>query len=220
MAFNQISPSELLSHQRAFDLLSADLLKIFEYIEPSEANARTFGHQIYQLFIRISTEFEAVCKLAMRRQSRVNKTKKNGKAIDWRITDYATLNDDSGEWKRDSCTNLPTGKLSDYKFEFIHWGGDDITPLLNFDSPLKHGRSPDFYTAYNLVKHNRSECFVEANLENLLTSFAALICILDWQGITFSKQILRSSDNLEGVGDRFGFFYLTDKTEIKNRFYF
>src|SRR5437773_325351 len=49
-------------HDAAFRVCLQDLEHIFEYIEPDVANAATYSHRIYELFLRVATEFEATCK--------------------------------------------------------------------------------------------------------------------------------------------------------------
>jgi hypothetical protein len=47
---------------RAYNLIERDVLRLFEYIEPCDANLATYSHRTYELLIRASTEFETNCK--------------------------------------------------------------------------------------------------------------------------------------------------------------
>src|SRR3990167_10206729 len=44
---------------RAYHLLEQDLIRIFEYVEPTDANLQTYSHQLYALLLRACTEFES-----------------------------------------------------------------------------------------------------------------------------------------------------------------
>jgi hypothetical protein len=43
---------------RAYMLLEKDLLRLFEYVEPTDNNIQTYSHRTYELFLRAATEFE------------------------------------------------------------------------------------------------------------------------------------------------------------------
>jgi hypothetical protein len=158
------------NHQRAYELLGNDLMKIFAFVEPSEANKDCFGHEIYQLLLRVCTEFESVCKLAKIRLGHTDNPEK------WNIKNYSKLND----------LTVGRGVLSDYKFFFTELNSKiGIQPLKSFinsnidDAPIK----PEFYDAYNSVKHDRKKNFQRANLWSLLHAYAGLTAAMYWQGI-------------------------------------
>ena len=214
-SFTELTSSEKLNHQRAYELISVDLLEIFTYIEPHCSNGNAYGHQIYQLYLRICTEFEAACRLALRRLGEVKRKKKNGDEIDWKISDYAKLNKAGGCWDRSSCQLTPTGSLADYQFVFLEWC-EKITPLHSFSH--ESSKSPKFYQSYNSVKHDRLENFKEANLNNLLNAFSALVAVLDWQGISVDHNVLANCSNEVITGSKFGYFFI-NTDEIKSRVY-
>lgn len=156
------------NHQRAYELLGNDLMRIFAFVEPNEANKDCFGHEIYQLLLRVCTEFESVCKLAKIR------LEYPGNPENWNIKKYAELNE----------STVGCGVLSEYKFQFTELSiASVIQPLESFSNPNKNLKSPSFYQAYNNVKHDRKTNFPEANLWNLLSSYAALTAVMYWQGI-------------------------------------
>lgn len=165
-----LDPSVMRNHQRAYELLGNDLMRIFAFVEPNEANKDCFGHEIYQLLLRVCTEFESVCKLAKIRLEHTGDPEK------WNIKKYAELNE----------SNLGRGVLSEYKFFFTELNNQTaIQPLRSFinsnidDAPIR----PEFYEAYNDVKHDRKKNFPCANLWNLLHAYAALTAVMYWQGI-------------------------------------
>lgn len=216
-----LDPSVMRNHQRAYVLLGNDLLKIFEFVEPVQANAACYGHQIYQLFLRICTEFESVCKLACRRLNIEVSRSRDGRKKDWKIDDYSKLNKHPGCCLHDGCkTSSGSPKLSDYKFYFHDWvvaRGPDC-PLESFANG--QDPSPIFYKSYNKVKHDREKAFEEARLANLMHSFAALIAVLDWQGIRVDTHIVGDCSGVEVVGARFGYFLNCESQELTARINF
>lgn len=203
------------NHQRAYELLSNDLLTIFLYVEPSSQNSGCYSHQIYQLFLRVCTEFEAVCKLACSRLPLKASLPK--KIADWNFINYQHLEDAAGNWERDGFPQ-PSGKLSDYKFNIYHWG-KTITPLEPFGNAVD-SRKLKWYQDYNKVKHSREEQFAKANLGNLLSAFLGLCAVLDWQGIRTNPWIPEVSDNSIVVGAKFGYFNVGADTGCASRVYF
>lgn len=190
-SWDSLTPSEIRNHQRAYVLLGNDLLKIFEYVEPVQANAACFGHQIYQLFLRVCTEFESVCKLACRGLDFQVRRSREGRELDW--------------------------KIDDYKFYFHDWGVSE-TPIFPLES-FENGQdpSPIFYKSYNAVKHDREKEFIQANLANLMNSFAALVAVLDWQGISVDSHIVADCTGETVIGARFGYFRNCESQELTAR---
>ena len=203
------------NHQRAFELLSNDLLTIFLYVEPSNKNTTCYSHHIYQLFLRVCTEFEAVCKLACTRLPLKSTLPRKSK--DWNIEHYQRLQVQVGNWERDGFP-IPSGNLSDYKFNIYHWG-NTISPLLAFGNP-EGEKSLSWYQDYNKVKHSREEQFAKANLGNLLSAFLGLCAVLDWQGIRTNPWIPEVSDDSIVVGAKFGYFNVGADTGCASRVYF
>jgi|688.fasta_scaffold240363_2 hypothetical protein len=218
-SWTPLDPSVMRNHQRAYELLGNDLLKIFEFVEPVQPNAACFGHQIYQLFLRINTEFESICKLACGRLE-IQPERNN----DWNFDVYEKLQDREGKWSREPEFPTPVGNLSDYRFDMYSWG-ELISPLSTYATPLKvkgekSTRKPGWYSDYNDVKHSREKEFNKANLENLITSFCGLVAILDWQGIKVNRWIPETVGNEIVVGEKFGYFVIGADQSISQRVYF
>ena len=55
-----------ISFIRAFHILSSDLIKLIDFIEPCDSNKFTYSHRIYELYLRASTEFESNCKAILK----------------------------------------------------------------------------------------------------------------------------------------------------------
>ncbi len=210
-----LSSQETINYQRAHELLGIELLKIFNYVEPDDANLSTFGHELYQLYLRLCTEFEAACKLAVRRSKLNISYKKDCLKQErfWNIDDYAKLDSIQLE-ERDSsgCSDLNNkrGKLSEFRFKLFVWGTPRcFRPLTSFSD----SKSPIFYKDYNAVKHNRVKNFNKATLENVVNSYLALTAVLDWQGIAINKNTGTGCDNELLFGAKFGVFWVFDSEE-------
>ncbi len=143
---------------RAFAIIQKDLLNLFEYVEPSDQNLKTYSFRIHELLIRTCIEVEANCSAILRE----NIYTKEGhlKMKDYRIIDK-------------------THRLSSYKVALPIWNGKG-----NVRTPFKQwetGDILDWYDAYNKSKHNRHDNFKFATLDNLLDAVGGLTIILTSQ---------------------------------------
>lgn len=160
---------------RAFHILSSDLIKLLDYVEPSDQNISTYSHKVYELILRASTEFESNCKLIL--ESNGFQPSRNLK-----IKDYFKINE--------AC------KLNEYEVIFNAWSPAplNLKPFsvwnTNIFTPLT------WYQNYNKVKHHRDSEFSLANIENLMNSISAVFVLLYAQFSIFSfesYQIIASS---------------------------
>lgn len=155
------NPKEIKSLINSAHLIIRDIYEIFNYIEPDDCNLNVFSHRLYELLLRICTEFESNCKSILLANGYL---KCNDKST---IKDY---------FKIESAA-----KLSGYKVKFERWNQNrEFIPFnswVNKDKyePLK------WYQSYNEVKHNRFEKFEKANLSNVMEALAGLISILHAQ---------------------------------------
>lgn len=140
---------------RGYHLLEKELYKIFEYVEPSDANLECYSHQIYALLLRASTEFESNARaiLCANGYSKTNKLT---------ITDYFKIN--------------AATKLSEYSVTIPIWSGNHkvFKPLRSWGS----GHHLPWYQNYNEAKHHRSEKFFHASIENVIHAVGSVFCIL------------------------------------------
>jgi hypothetical protein len=140
---------------RAYNTIERDLVRLFEYVEPADANLSTYSHRIYELFLRACTEFEANCKGILS----ANAYAKSG---NWNIADYYRINSSS--------------RLSDYDLRIAFWHDGD--KVLRPFSDWATGSSVSWYQDYNAVKHNRSGKFGLASLHNLLLAVSGVFAVL------------------------------------------
>lgn len=141
----------------SYELLKKDLRAAFEYIEPSEANMDTYSHRVFELLLRACTEVESLCKQVF---------DKNSVAIG-----------SNPNILRLSDLEEPM-KLSGYRIGCYGFGYPNFHPFEAFANRVRDQRSPDWYRAYNNVKHNRSASFEHASLRNAIQAIGAVYALL------------------------------------------
>ncbi|MFN7835396.1 MAG: hypothetical protein ACK5NY_06375 [Burkholderiaceae bacterium] len=154
-------------YTRALSIIQSDLIKLFEFIEPSDINFNTYSYRTHELFMRTCIEIEANFK-AILKENIFNPSDHKGNPKSeklWNLTDYKKIN--------------KTHHLSSYKVIFPIWGGSDstFTPFKEWEN----GNSLSWYQAYNKSKHDRHGNFKQANFKNLLTAVSGLVVILSSQ---------------------------------------
>ena len=140
---------------RAYKILEEDLLKLFEYIEPSDENTNVFSQRTYEILLRAATEFETNCK-----QILLANGYKKPHGENWDINDYKKI---------EKAT-----KLSEYEVKLNIWNpsGKIFKPLASWSSKL------EWYQDYNNVKHDRSNHFQAAKLINVVNAVSAVWAVL------------------------------------------
>lgn len=140
---------------RAYYILEKDLIRLFDFIDPSDTNLSTYSHKTYELLLRASTEFE----LNARKILTANGYLKSG---NWNVKDYNKLN--------------TATRLSEYRLFINIWGNGkkEITPFSEWASIP----TLSWYKDYNSVKHNRHDEFHKASLNNVLLAVGAVFAIV------------------------------------------
>lgn len=170
---------------RAFLLIQNDLQKLFEYVEPSDCNLDTYSYRIHELLIRTCVEIEANFK-AIFKENIYNPKDKNGrlkKEKYWNIHDFKKIN--------------VTHHLSSYKVLIPIWDGENSIFEPFKDWKQKDSRL-DWYTAYNMSKHDRHSQFKVANFKNMLNAITGLLVLLSAQFRT--EDFSSRQDSLALVG--------------------
>lgn len=147
--------TDMIDLVRGYHLLEKQLYRLFNFIEPSDANLDCFSHELYALLLRASTEFEANARailLANGYVARGNLT----------MQDYYKIN--------------AASRLSEYKVTIPIWSGSHkrLIPLQGWTA----GNSLSWYQDYNAAKHDRAANFTKASLRNVIDAVAAVFCIL------------------------------------------
>lgn len=175
-------------YTRAFLIIQEDILKLFQFVEPSDLNNKTYSFRIHELLMRICIEVEANFK-AIFRENIYTPTIQNGRRRgqprtekDWNINDFKLIN--------------KTHHLDDYEITLPFWKGTENSrkPFLKW----KTDESLEWYQAYNQAKHDRLNNFEKANLKNLIDAYCGL-------GVLLSSQFRHvdfqpGPDNLQASG--------------------
>ncbi|RLC26582.1 MAG: hypothetical protein DRH37_11570 [Deltaproteobacteria bacterium] len=148
-------------------MIQNDLQKLFEFIEPSDCNLKTYSFRIHELFMRTCIEIEANFKAILKEN--IYNPKRGGKLItdrNWNIHNYKIVNKTHHLASYKVYIPIWDGEKSIFK-PFAQWG-DTTTEL-------------SWYQAYNRSKHDRKIAFKESNFGNLLNAVTGLLVLLSSQ---------------------------------------
>lgn len=141
---------------RAFQLLELDLKRIFEFIEPTDNNLKTYSNRLYELLLRACTEVEASAK-AILIANGYNCAPKGLNMNKYRLVNKAT-------------------RLSEYKVTLETW--NPAPKVLQPFKSWKNTHTLGWYSAYNTVKHDRFKEYKKASLKNVINAIAGVYSIL------------------------------------------
>lgn len=170
--------------KRVVNILEKQAVSIFNFIEPTNKNMKTYSLELYQLFLSICTEFESMCKGILED----NIYNKNSDQL--KIYDYAKIN--------------KIMLLSEYKCDSPIIKDTTYSPYKEW----KNSTNLSWYTDYNKVKHNRETEFKRANLKNVITALAALRILLfaQYGNASLSGPILEGSIKMK-IDDEYDFIF-------------
>lgn len=152
-----------------YEILKQDLKSVFEYIEPHTNNLGTFSHRTFELLVRACIEVEALCKLVFLKNCITLNRYAN-------IIRYSDLNG--------------AMRLSDYEVLCYGFQHPPFVPFASFSNSVRQNRSPAWYQAYNRVKHNRTDNFSDASLENVIQAIGAVYVLVVAQfGLGFDHKM-------------------------------
>jgi hypothetical protein len=140
-------------HWNYFLALEKDVEELARYIEFDKENFNTFSIQLAHCLLSISSEVDVVAKELCIEIEQDSKTSN--------INDYR---------------KLITAKYPSLMEEpvFLHRYNLTFKPWLSWAD----GVNPEWWQAYNSVKHKRGEHFDEANLKNVLNSLSGLFLLI------------------------------------------
>lgn len=153
---------QLENHWNYCRTLEKNLVTISNYIELDPDNFDTFSLELFKIILQSSAEFEVLCK------------------------EYCMVLDSTHNFQRANIdklretlfTNLPY--LHDIEVSIID-KSYSFKPLEKW----KNGKNPDWWQAYNAIKHNRNINFKQANLKNAVHAIGALKLI----NISFNRNL-------------------------------
>lgn len=141
-------------HWAVYETVVDDLHEYSRHVELHQANFRTFSVDLTRLYLSICSEIDVVLKMIC---EKVDPNAKRSNMDEYRLV------------VRKNYPNLASVRVL-------------IRPLFCVICPWKVWKTgdvnPDWWRSYNNVKHQRNRYFAEANLQNVLTSAAALLVVL------------------------------------------
>ncbi|WP_371180703.1 hypothetical protein [Xanthomonas sacchari] len=149
MGINQI---EVDTHWNYFLALEEDFLRISRYVHFNVANNKAYSIEFARIILAAGSEVDVVAKALTKHvigKDTENITKYR-KAL---LPAYPEISKHTVSMDRFGMTVTP----------WENWGVD---------------KSPEWWSSYNTVKHNRGRNFQEANLENTFRSVAGLFILL------------------------------------------
>ena len=149
----------MYSYVHALSMVEKDLKELFDFVSPNDQNKLVFSHRIYELFFRCCTEVENNATAILRENGYLLPHNPNIH------TDYFKINS--------------VLRLHEYEVRLNFWDGRPLilTPFKVWGSTTGYQALP-WYKDYNSVKHDRTQNFNLANLQNLINSAAGLFVIL------------------------------------------
>jgi hypothetical protein len=161
-----------LLHWNYFLALESDVERLARFVEFTMSNFETHSIEMAHLFLAASSEVDVVVKQLC---SLINPESNAGDIAAYRSVLLEGLPEMSG-----TDVLVPRYGLSLQPWD--HW---------------LHDKTPDWWHAYNKVKHQRGENFRLANLKNVLNSMAGLFVVnLFYHRATINDQILKPPPTL------------------------
>lgn len=149
----EIQQTETPQHWNYLLSIEEDLFTLFRFVEPTESNMSTHSLELARILFSASSEVDVVAKLLCKKLNSDTNAKN--------INDYRLIIAGSIPRFYEVTVHLPRYGLT-------------LTPWENWGSE----KNPNWWKAYNNVKHKRNEHFQDANLINTLNSVAALFVLL------------------------------------------
>lgn len=185
---NTLSKKDFLYHHwNYYIMLEKRVVELEEYIAFNEDNKSCYSKQIMNILINVCCEFDVICKLI----------------IDMDLNDFGKINVYRQAISQDDNYKIAISE----ELDFIEFSELHLIPLKNFET-----ESPDWWKAYNDLKHNREENFSKATLFNLLNALGALY-ILE---IYFYKNNYQNKENDENIPSKTSILFTTK--ELKPNF--
>lgn len=142
-------------HWSYYMSLEDDLIKTAHYVEICDHNFHTYSTQFTRLLLAAGSEVDVVAKQLC---FQINPHGKCGNIDDYRKTI-------APKYPAIPCIEMG-----------IQWTAIRVKPWESWANTPP--TNPDWWHAYNKVKHERNINFKEANLRNALTAIAALYCLV------------------------------------------
>jgi hypothetical protein len=143
-----------LAHWNYFLALEKDLEVLSRYIEFTQTNFECYSIEIVRILFSAASEVDVVAKQLC--------VKLNPNSSASNINQYR-------DEIKSAYPNLPNFRVTIPRF------GLELSPWTNWNNPQG---IPDWWTAYNKVKHHRNTDYHKGNLKNCLNAVAGLFVIV------------------------------------------
>ena len=159
--------------------LDSDLENVSRYVDIARENYGTFSIEFVRLILAAGSEIDVVAKLLCGKID-PSKSCKN-------INDYREII--IGKYPKFHTMIID---VPQYEIQLVPW------------EPWGNNINPDWWTAYNSVKHQRDTHFKDANLQNTINAVAALFIMIwylhheDTQRTKLNKTTLLSAERYIG----------------------
>lgn len=149
----EVKQTDYLHHWNYFLALDDDLVRLSRYIEISKDNFNSYSLEFARILFSASSEIDVVGKMICKKITENNKV------------------DNINEYRKNIVARHPEISIT---YARIPRYGLVMQPWDDWDK----GINPQWWSAYNNVKHHRHSHFNEASLENALYSVAGLFVLL------------------------------------------
>ncbi|MFR1830512.1 hypothetical protein ACQPUL_12050 [Clostridium butyricum] len=156
--------------------LEDDFIETTRYVQLSESNYKTFSIEYTKQYQAICSEIDVLCKEIC---------KSFGSTTAEKFPDY---------------TGVILSNFNDITSRVVNVGLNSKINLKPFKDwkPKPNYKSPQWWTDYNSVKHERNNNFENANLENVLNSLSGLYMLEKY----FLKDICNRTNNEFDIPDK------------------
>lgn len=148
-----IQETNSLLHWNYFLALESDVERLSRFVEFTTHNFATYSIQIAHLLLAACSEVDVVAQQLCQR------------------LDNASEADNINKYREVIRPMIPQLEL---QIVTVPRHGLELTPWKNW----QNDRTPNWWSAYNKVKHQRSSNFEKANLENTLNAMAGLFLMM------------------------------------------
>jgi len=150
-----------------YDIFEKELVNIFEYIAPMKVNYNVFWNRVHELHLRVCTEIENIWKYLCKQ---IAMDKKD---------DFEKINTADSEYYLNYLDKYLS--IKNKKIEFI-WHLEIWEPI--YKNPFWE---KNWWTNYDLLKHNKTKWYSNCCLEDLIDSLWALYILLNYVIIWYNS---------------------------------
>ena len=151
-------------HWNYFLTIEQDLENLSRYIEFSNENLKTYSIELTHILLSASSEVDVIMKELC---SLISPNQKSNNINDYKNIISRRIQGFSNE---EIC-------ISRYRLFYKPW------------ERWEQSESPDWWKSYNNVKHQRNNCFDQANLQNTINAVGALlVTVVYYYKYAFSKE--------------------------------